>query len=227
MIYSTCTFNRYEDDCNAEWICSALGAEKYPLWKELPHEWKIISTEYGSLLVPGLVSGEGQYCAAVRKISSVNGRVKQRQKTGWSRESVPDMFRIPMKYILKGGLVIAVPEAVAEDVMTVGSCVRTISTGCAVGEKKGTVTVPSADLALDIMLDEGAFCAAELDMEKALAFLHRDTICLEDSPKGYVKVCYDGLPLGFVKNLGSRCNNMLPQGRRIRMDVRLAGKSGR
>lgn len=227
MIYSTCTFNRYEDDCNAEWICSALGAEKYPLWKELPHEWKIISTEYGSLLVPGLVSGEGQYCAAVRKISAVNGRVKQRQKTGWSRESVPDMFRIPMKYILKGGLVIAVPEAVAEDVMTVESCVRTISTGCAVGEKKGTVTVPSADLALDIMLDEGAFCAAELDLEKALAFLHRDTICLEDSPKGYVKVCYDGLPLGFVKNLGSRCNNMLPQGRRIRMDVRLAGKSGR
>ena len=227
MIYSTCTFNRYEDDCNAEWICSALGAEKYPLWKELPHEWKIISTEYGSLLVPGLVSGEGQYCAAVRKISAVNGRVKQRQKTGWSRESVPDMFRIPMKYILKGGLVIAVPEAVAEDAMTVESCVRTISTGCAVGEKKGTVTVPSADLALDIMLDEGAFCAAELDLEKALAFLHRDTICIEDSPKGYVKVCYDGLPLGFVKNLGSRCNNMLPQGRRIRMDVRLAGKSGR
>ena len=164
MIYSTCTFNRYEDDCNAEWICSALGAEKYPLWKELPHEWKIISTEYGSLLVPGLVSGEGQYCAAVRKISAVNGRVKQRQKTGWSRESVPDMFRIPMKYILKGGLVIAVPEAVAEDVMTVESCVRTISTGCAVGEKKGTVTVPSADLVLDIMLDEGAFCAAELGM---------------------------------------------------------------
>ena len=157
----------------------------------------------------------------------MNGRVKQRQKTGWSRESVPDMFRIPMKYILKGGLVIAVPEAVAEDVMTVGSCVRSISTGCAVGEKKGTVTVPSADLALDIMLDEGAFCAAELDLEKAMAFLHRDTICLEDSPKGYVKVCYDGLPLGFVKNLGSRCNNMLPQGRRIRMDVRLAGKSGR
>ena len=226
LIYSTCTFNKFENDDNVRWAAENLGAEiQYPDRGRIPDG--VIPTACGYSLVPGFVEGEGQYCAAVRKISAVNGRVKQRQKTGWSRESVPDMFRIPMKYILKGGLVIAVPEAVAEDVMTVESCVRTISTGCAVGEKKGTVTVPSADLALDIMLDEGAFCAAELDMEKALAFLHRDTICLEDSPKGYVKVCYDGLPLGFVKNLGSRCNNMLPQGRRIRMDVRLAGKSGR
>ena len=40
------------------------------------------------------------------------------------------------------------------------------------------------------------------------------------NPHGYLLVSYQGLPLGFVKNLGNRCNSLHPQGRRIRMDIR-------
>ncbi|MBQ1718556.1 MAG: hypothetical protein II031_05320, partial [Bacteroidales bacterium] len=32
-------------------------------------------------------------------------------------------------------------------------------------------------------------------------------------------VTYKGHPLGFVKNLGKRCNNLHPAGRRILKDV--------
>ncbi|MBR5101350.1 MAG: hypothetical protein IKX34_08660, partial [Bacteroidales bacterium] len=32
---------------------------------------------------------------------------------------------------------------------------------------------------------------------------------------------YEGLGLGFVKNLGSRTNNLLPNGRRIRQTLSL------
>ena len=39
------------------------------------------------------------------------------------------------------------------------------------------------------------------------------------TPLGYVVLTYAGLPLGFVKNLGSSCNNLHPQGRRILMDI--------
>jgi NOL1/NOP2/fmu family ribosome biogenesis protein len=55
----------------------------------------------------------------------------------------------------------------------------------------------------------------------ALKYLHRDTIVLADAPKGFVLVCYENHPLGFVKNLGNRCNSLHPQGRRIRMDINL------
>ena len=34
--------------------------------------------------------------------------------------------------------------------------------------------------------------------------------------KGYVLVCYQGFPLGFVKHLGNRANNLYPQEWRIR-----------
>ena len=85
---------------------------------------------------------------------------------------------------------------------------------------KGKDLVPDADLALSLMLREGAFQVADVDRDTALAFLHRDAIVLSDVEKGYVLIRYDGVNLGFVKNIGNRCNNLHPQSRRIRMNIK-------
>ena len=85
---------------------------------------------------------------------------------------------------------------------------------------KGSAFVPDADLALSLMFDRDSIPCAEVDLDTALAFLHRDALTLPDSPKGYVTLVYKGVPAGFVKNLGNRCNNLHPQSRRIRMDIK-------
>ena len=72
---------------------------------------------------------------------------------------------------------------------------------------------------MSLAFPEGSYPVADLDREAALKFLHRDSIFLKDAPKGFVLVRFDGHPLGFVKNLGTRCNNLHPQGRKIKMDV--------
>ena len=59
----------------------------------------------------------------------------------------------------------------------------------------------------------------ELDLQQALRYLHRDSLFLPDAPKGMLVVCYRQHPLGFAKNLGTRCNNLYPKSRRIQMDV--------
>ena len=59
----------------------------------------------------------------------------------------------------------------------------------------------------------------ELDLQQALRYLHRDALFLPDAPMGMLAVCYRSHPLGYVKNLGSRCNNLYPKSRRIMMDV--------
>jgi len=59
----------------------------------------------------------------------------------------------------------------------------------------------------------------ELDLQQALRYLHRDTLFLPEEPKGMLVVCYRQHPLGFVKNLGTRCNNLYPKSRRIQMDI--------
>ena len=52
-----------------------------------------------------------------------------------------------------------------------------------------------------------------------LAFLKKESIVLDDYPKGYVLICFENVALGWVKNLGNRCNNLYPQSWKIRMNL--------
>jgi NOL1/NOP2/fmu family ribosome biogenesis protein len=108
----------------------------------------------------------------------------------------------------------------AAAVASIEQTLHIIAAGCAIGTVKGSLLIPDADLALSLMLNEEAFPSVEVDRMTALSYLHRDAITLPaDVEKGYVLVRYEGLPLGFVKNLGNRCNSLHPQSRRIRMDI--------
>ena len=96
---------------------------------------------------------------------------------------------------------------------------RPLRQGLEKGTFKGKDFVPSPDWALSIFPPIGEYPAVELDRETALRFLHRDGIFIEGQPEGYLVVCYEGHPLGFVKNIGRRWNNLHPQNRRIRIDL--------
>ena len=87
------------------------------------------------------------------------------------------------------------------------------------GVQKGRDFVPDPDSPLSLAYARGTWPEAEVDRETALRFLHRDSLVLPDAPRGYVVLTHGGLPLGLVKNLGSRCNNLLPPSRRIMMDI--------
>lgn len=95
---------------------------------------------------------------------------------------------------------------------------RTLWSAPGKGEQKGKRFVPNPDWALSLAYDR-SYPEAALDKATALKFLHKDSIVLPDAPRGYVAVTYKGVPLGFVNNIGNRCNNLHPQGRRILMDV--------
>ena len=204
LVYSTCTFEEAENDAMMEWTADELGGEvcEYD-YSSLPG---VIPTRTGGLLVPGFVEGEGQFVSALVKTSGTDGR----RLSG--KQSVAAAER------RKGNLLIHIPESIVREVASLDA-LRPIQAGVAKGEVKGRDLVPSADWALSLALPENAYPAADLDRETALRFLHRDSIFLNDVPKGFALVRFEGHPLGFVKNLGTRCNNLHPQGRKIKMDV--------
>ena len=248
LIYSTCTFNSRENDGNVRWIAENLGAEV--LGADCPFS-EIIRTGEGFSLAPGFVSGEGQYCAALRKTGPDNGgecfaqdgflqngfenareggdsgaKAAKRKngkaaaaKADFSEKEIAALFSSEVSIKQRGELLIAVPQAVRQDIEALESVVRPLSTGVAAGEVKNGKLIPSADLALSLLLREDAFPRVELSRETALSYLHRDSICLPGAPAGYLVVTYRGLPLGFVKNIGARCNNLLPMSRRILMNI--------
>ncbi len=228
LVYSTCTFNRYENDENVAWIAANFGADI--LEADAPYDG-LLRTGHGVALVPGMARGEGQYCALLRKTSdsgNVTGGMRKsvgkNDPRSWKRAGreisarLADMFCCPMEFLEKEGRIVAVPEASVQYLPAL-ECLHPLMRGVAAGQLKGRDFVPDADLALSIALKTASFPEVGLDLRKALAFLHRDPLVLDNAEKGYVAVTYEGLPLGFVKNLGNRCNSLHPQHRRIRMDI--------
>jgi|BioPla2DNA2_1021312.scaffolds.fasta_scaffold05647_3 16S rRNA C967 or C1407 C5-methylase (RsmB/RsmF family) len=148
---------------------------------------------------------------------------------GW--ELLPDRpLRTRTGYLLIPGFVRGEGQFAAAVVKTAaaGSChrpeealerLRPLRFGMPRETRKGTDLVPSADMALCFKTERGAWPEVDLGLETALRFLRRDNLFLKDAPLGFVLVCYEGHPLGFVKNLGRRSNNLHPQSRRIRMEL--------
>ncbi|MCF0176000.1 MAG: rRNA cytosine-C5-methyltransferase [Bacteroidales bacterium] len=219
LVYSTCTFNRLENDGNAEWIAAELGADHTGMDLE-PGEGPR-RTEHGFSLFPGLVPGEGQYCAALRKVGGIfrgGSQTRFRTVPGLAAES---WFNKDMVFAMRGGdTLVALPAVIADEAAFLFSKLRTLASGVTVGTVKGRDLVPDEDLALCMALWDGAFPKVELDRERALHFLHKDALAFPDSPKGFLQLTHGGVSLGFVKNLGNRSNSLHPNGRRILMDIK-------
>jgi 16S rRNA (cytosine1407-C5)-methyltransferase len=202
LIYSTCTFEEAENDGNVEWTAEELGAE---VIGQKTGEG-IFKTRTGALLVPGLVRGEGQFVAALLKTSA-----SSEWRAGRNRKIAED----PMRYI---------PEEIRNEAEAL-SWLHPLRTGVTLGSMKGKDFVPSADAALAIgeeplrHIHDFEYEKVDVDRNMALRFLRRDSIFIEGHPKGFLMICFEGHPLGFVKNIGNRWNSLMPQGRRIRMNV--------
>ena len=229
FIYSTCTFNRMENDGNVRWISEELGAECVLKDDKLGGMPGVIKTELGYSLVPGLVEGEGQYCSALVKTGISGAAVmpssRRRPAAGKDRPAeIPKdiclLFDREVMLSRRGETVIALPKYLKDEVSVIEGFLHVIASGCAAGVVKGKDLVPDADMALSLMLREGAYPVVEVDRDTALAFLHRDAVVLPDAERGYVLIRYAGVNLGFVKNIGNRCNNLHPQSRRIRMNIK-------
>lgn len=95
--------------------------------------------------------------------------------------------------------------------------IRLLHSGIPLAQRRGRDLIPHTALALSTALSRNRFPEAPLTHEQALAYLRRDAIQLPpDIPRGFVLLTFRGIPLGFAKNIGNRCNNLYPAEWRIR-----------
>ena len=111
----------------------------------------------------------------------------------------------------------AFPKEYLAELSALQQNLRVIQAGVALAEVKGKDLIPSHALAMSTVLSCGAFPREEVSYEQAIAYLRKEAIVLPDTaPRGYVLLMYKNVPLGFVKNIGNRANNLYPQEWRIR-----------
>lgn len=236
LIYSTCTFNHLENADNVQYIVEELGAEVVPL---APQEWELLrscgveavgegkAASLGYQFLPGLARGEGQFFAILRKRAAeeassgrdAEGACAPERELRWHKE-------------IKGDLLKLLPEQLVPEIKLLSKHLRIVSSGRAVAtmlasKRGGVALVPHADLALslhigtilDYLRENYKFKVerVELPLEQIQAFLAKEPLLLPDAPTGYLLLTYKGAGVGFVKNLGNRCNSLLPNARRIKM----------
>lgn len=235
LVYSTCTYNKYENDNNLLFLKDELGAQIVPI--NIKKEWNIISTQMGGLqFVPGMVNGEGQFMAIVRKPSANKDsferrRDKKKEKKSGTLAVEKDCPYVPQEFVahLMGDMVKAYPKSLYNPIKEIEQHLKVVLSGVAVATKKGKDYIPHADLALQSFVTEQiknntlpkGITPVEVDNNTALKFLAKEALTFPNEPNGYLLLHYKGNGLGFVKNLGNRSNNLHPMARRIRMDITL------
>lgn len=235
LIYSTCTFNREEDEDNVAWIARELGADVL----EVPVEdaWGITGNLVGKdfpvyRFLPHRTRGEGFFLAVLRKhageVETVEPRAEKKKKGKDVKGKAPQLS-VPKEaktwlagadsfgYALKDTQVVAFPKAHETVYTLLQQHVKVIHAGVTLGEIKGKDLIPHHSLAMSTALGADVFPRAEIGYEQAIAFLRKEGLVLDASvPRGYVLLTYQQIPLGFVKNIGNRANNLYPQEWRIR-----------
>ena len=243
LIYSTCTFNHLENADNVQYIVEELGAEVIPL---APQEWELLrscgveavgegkAASLGYQFLPGLARGEGQFFAILRKRAAeetASGRDAAAAGRDAEGACAPER-EIRWHKEIKGDLLKLLPEQLVPEIKLLSKHLKIVSSGRAVAtmlasKRGGVALVPHADLALslhigtilDYLRENYKFKveSVELPLEQIQAFLAKEPLLLPDAPTGYLLLTYKGAGVGFVKNLGNRCNSLLPNARRIKM----------
>ncbi|PKL79257.1 MAG: rRNA cytosine-C5-methyltransferase [Candidatus Melainabacteria bacterium HGW-Melainabacteria-1] len=222
LIYSTCTYNRQENEAQIEWLQTEFGAEAVD-W-QLPEAWPLIQADVQGIhtlrCYPHMLPGEGFFLAAVRKPAGPSLRPRSAAKFELLRPKDCERFSHWLKgdwyFSRQGEHIMAWPQAHLDSLRLLHGALPIQPLTLA--EVKGKDLRPSQALALALDLHRPAFAELPLDHEQAIAYLQRQALYdLPAGPKGFTLAAFGGWPLGWLKQIDSRANNLYPQGWHIRM----------
>ena len=228
LIYSTCTFNSTEDEGVVEWLMSEYGEELESADRvETSEDWGVVRSDIGAFqcfhFYPHKARGEGFFAAIARKCDGAIRRSmpKARRKLfQCAKTDVKELLRwvddaSEHSFMMVGEDIYAYNSAVADAVVTLSENLSVVYSGVAMGRIFKQKLKPEHPLALYVGLNRDAVPVVDVSLEDALDYLRRNDIAAAQFEDGINVVGYKGVPIGFVKRIGARCNNMYPKDLRI------------
>ena len=228
LVYSTCTYNSEENEQNVLWIAEELGAEVLEL--NVSPDWGVT----GSLVednvpvyrfIPGVAEGEGFFLAVLRK--NGDGALAQPRQPRMQTAAAKIKAEVEryvqnselFNFVQNGDMVTAMPKEHTAAMLALQQKLCVLHCGLPVATIKNNKILPVHSLAMSTSLCKEAFNVVELELEQALMYLHRETLSLPSHPMGFLLLTYKNTPIGFVKNVGNRANNLYPAEWRIRKNL--------
>lgn len=226
LVYSTCTFNQKENEENIEWFCNEFDAEILRI--NITGFEGIVSTKFGYRFYPHKTKSEGFFISIFKKNTARNRAYrlkKSKENFNYKLSNLSDIKGISLispeswNIIRDNNLIYAIDKERFTDFLILKKELKCLSLGICLGEFKGKDFIPSENIALSKKIDKNSVYCVEADYETAIKYLRKDNFDIDESRLGYFLICYKGLGLGWVKNLGNRCNNLYPNHWKIRMKI--------
>jgi 16S rRNA (cytosine1407-C5)-methyltransferase len=215
LIYSTCTFNRREN----ERVLAHLSTQHDPREINLT-ELGLNTDQVINRFFPHQTRGEGFSFFIVQKTGSTRTKaIKERVKRVRF-----DEFRLDRdgEYVAHQDYVLFQTHPDISNLFQ--KHLRLLKSGVQLGTYKKKKFIPSIELSLSIS-NQNFYPDLELSLDQAQAFLRCETFFIEAPQRGIYQVTFEGIPLGYINHLGNRFNNNYPTNWRIRTNKELIYQS--
>mgnify|MGYP001090406533 CR=1 FL=1 len=230
LIYSTCTFNPEENEGNLRWLEEQSAAEGVEIKTDPAWNMETIRTGKmtGYQFFPHRLKGEGFFISVIRKSGNSENELPGKF-SGKIKNNIP----LKVKEILNNWII---PEYTGEfltgneeycifpasrlaTLSFLGKGLNIIQSGIPVASGPETKLNPHPALAYSSVFNRQAFPELPVRLTDAFRYLKKEVIPVMNSEKGWILVTYRDIPLGWIKNIGTRANNYFPKEWRIRMNI--------
>lgn len=230
LLYSTCTFNRSED----EDIVARLLEESGDELVEAPEvsvggDWGVVTGRVGVFqtfrFFPHRLTGEGMFMAVAMKAGESGSRrrapkAKRQAIASVDKKSSEELSRWvenpdQMRFFEAGETIYGCRKEHYAEIEALSGVLAVIYSGVAMGQIFKGKLKPDGALAFYVGLKREQVECRELSEELALQFLRKQDLPAGEFSEGVNMVLCEGLPLGFVKRVGGRVNNMYANSLRI------------
>lgn len=225
LVYSTCTFNRFEDEENVAWLCERYDC--MPVEMTVDPRWGIVCGEVQGIptfrFFPGRTESEGFFVAVLRKEGAGKEKMPQARKKVFSalrRNEEQEVARWidgagDKSFAAVDKTVYIYDREQFPFIRQIAEYMSVIYSGVPAGQFFGADFKPDPALALFYGVSKDRVAVVDLPLEPALDYLRKQSADPRLFEEGLNLVSYEGMPLGWIKRIGNRCNNLYPKESRI------------
>lgn len=237
LVYSTCTFEPRENEQNIQYLYEKNPGVLEPAdwkpdaaWSLTPAEIKTrAGIQYGYYSYPHKVKGEGLFLSAMRIKNQQQPRIVKGNKNILRRLTQNEENILAgyaeidksLQAVAYKDDVWLIPSAYVNEIAFMAEKLNLRKPGIKAGTLIRDQFIPDHALAMSGKASKQIPRVA-LDKTAALDYMQRKNVKAPDgTPNGWILFTYDGIDIGWAKNLGNRVNNHYPAEWRIRKEPRL------
>ncbi|MEG0796094.1 MAG: RNA methyltransferase [Odoribacter sp.] len=226
LIYSTCTYNRGENEKILEWLQHQFDVHSV----QIEHPFNAITTADSTMhcyhFYPHKTIGEGFFIGVVQKQDGKEFTFRKNKKQGNTptlslSSDVRKFILQPEKYAAyqTENIIGVLPSRYVDFIAQLDDTLRILYKGCEIAETYNHKLKLLPASALWQGLNKTNCTLYEVDRTTALTFLKKEDIPPTGAIGDWLLISYQHIALGWCKNLGNRLNNYYPKEWRIRMKI--------